>query len=130
MQATEQKIKNLINSTRDNQYIGISLMVNVMNWSIEDCALFYFLNCKPMVFFHGREGWNQSWWQVGFYDIRFSRAIKPGTYPLNIPDELCDYRCVLYRDPNLEPIFEEIHSMQGNPPVIKFFSEAIKLNLE
>lgn len=148
MTTDEKKIKDLINSSREDQVIGINLMVYTMRWSIEDCALFYFLNTKPESFWAFKKvdnkvlftAWTQSFHKVGNYDIRFSRKIKEEhTSPLDAPDEECTYRCVLSPNSDKLPqnvtlqsndILHEFYPMTGNPPVIKFFSEAIKLNLK
>lgn len=137
------KVKKLISSNRENQVIAIQLLINTLGYSVEDAALFYFFNKKPKSFFIFKSAtikiWTQSFWEVGFIDVRFSRS--EGVYLTTmkqILDEECNYRCSLHDKPksNLDimtfggdEIFHEFHSMRGNPPVSKFFSLAIELNL-
>ena len=146
MSSNKDKIKNLLQSgERAHQIIAIQLMSN-LGWSLDDCALFCFLNIKPKVSFDYQKNWHQSNYKVGNYNIQFCKVkiVDPreeNRIIINMDspcDEDFDYRCSLSRKVDnikgrtakVDLILDNIYPMELNPPVLEYFGTAVLLNLE
>ena len=133
----QQKIKQLLQSgQRPNQLIAINLMTS-LNWSLDDCALFCFLNIKPLVFFgNGEKGWRKSQYIIGNCEIEFYTDHKEPNFWMRQDKDLLapleekdyNYRCILSKFGH--DILNGAYPMEGNPPVLEYFGAAVLLNLE